>query len=83
MMSQPQDDDDDDCWNAFGSEEEEEDDDVDESTHITPLCEQGVLWLTQHFVRWNPQIHLVQRRVYTQRRMESRPRGTWHASDPL
>ena len=55
---------DDDCWNAFGSDDNDDDDDEDHQP-VTTICEQGVLWLTQHFLRWNPQIPLSQRRVFS------------------
>lgn len=45
----------DDCWDAFGSDDEDE----QESNE----CTESMLWLTQHFVRWNPQISLAHRRV--------------------
>jgi ectoine hydroxylase-related dioxygenase (phytanoyl-CoA dioxygenase family) len=54
----------DNCWDAFGSDDDDDDDDEEES--IVPLCEEGVLWLTRHLLRWNPQIPLSQRRVSTE-----------------
>lgn len=45
-----------DCWDAFGSADDEEE-------LIVPPCEEGVLWLTRHLLRWNPEVALSYRRV--------------------
>ena len=60
MAAPPSDDDDDDCWGAFGSDDEQDQD----TTSLHHIEEQGVLWLTQYFLSWNPSIFASQRRVY-------------------
>jgi ectoine hydroxylase-related dioxygenase (phytanoyl-CoA dioxygenase family) len=53
--------DDDDCWNAFGSDNEDND---DTASQHNVIHEQGILWLMQYFLSWNPTIFASQRRVY-------------------
>ena len=55
-----------DPWDAFGddsSSEEEEEDDERQQQNQSKLVQAGISYLTQHFVKHNPQIGLTKRIV--------------------